>query len=271
MQRGDSPLDAMKKTETIAKRKSVANKEFTPVRLILKEDKNCLIKTCDIFKMQTMSDARGRDRADLSISRCIETNYRDHVAFEADKEEGYCWCVIPKTDHNMKLLATHWDELWDIDDPVVNEEAHKKYEEILRELAAKGEPIRDTRAAHSQVTQQQAHMIQQKVIAERKESLKSDLGVQQAQAAMKLDRKTARSLASTWLDQNAPEKIVAFKAMGKGYQLAPEYQKMLDNTIATSMPWITVEEDKDAVNSRADKSAPEAGSRVGSVRGLTGS
>jgi len=140
MKRGLSPAEQMGVIGRLAQRQALSNPEFTPIKLILKENKAFNISSADVYKMYVTSNQRGKDQRNVQLIKCSEARFRERVEFVEDPESQLVFCYIPKTEHNMNLLASHYGELWDIENPEIEAEVHK--------MSLNVKKVRDTSLAH---------------------------------------------------------------------------------------------------------------------------
>lgn len=144
LKRGLNEYEEMNVIGRLAANKAATLPEFTPIKLVLKEPRAFFISSCDVFVLNTTQNQRGKDVKSVDVLMCSVPGFRQRVAFVEDPDSYECYAYIPKTEHNMKLLASHLGEFWDIEDKAVLDE--------VVELAKGIKKVRDTDGLHAPVS-----------------------------------------------------------------------------------------------------------------------
>jgi len=140
--KGESEHDRMITTGRLASNKSKVDAEYLPIKIILKRNRTTTIGTCDVFSVFE-NNANGRVQKSITIQKISEPNFQGWVSFVLDPESYEMYCFIPKTDSNMRMLTSHYNELWVIGDEDIDR--------ICKERFAALEKTRDVEAEHSEV------------------------------------------------------------------------------------------------------------------------
>lgn len=171
--KGESDHDRMVTIGRLALNKSKIDSEYLPIKIILKHNKVTTIGSCDVFYMFE-NNTNGRIQKSITIKKVSEPNFQSWVSFVTDPESFEMYCYIPKTSYNIRMLTSHYNELWVIDDQNIND--------LCREEFAKLEKTRDAEAEHSEVGLE--HVVKQgmieeelKRLREENERLRSTIGI----------------------------------------------------------------------------------------------
>ena len=141
MKRGLDMKEKYQVIERLAAQKSVNNPEFTPVRLLLKLNKDFFMTTVDVFRIGDVDSGNGRVRKSVTIGYCNESHFADRAVFVENEETFERYTVIPKTKHNMTLLSTHYGQHWDIENEDVNSEVFEMSKLVVRDKNLKIESV----------------------------------------------------------------------------------------------------------------------------------
>lgn len=141
LKKGDTPAEVMAGIGKIAAQKARTDPRYEPIMLTLNDKSKTSQRTCgpDIFKFsQHQPEGSRRPVKTVSIAEVSETRFREWLEFVEDPETWDMYAYIPRTEHNMRWLATHLgDNMFYIDSSEVREEAEKIAETI--------EPLRDAK------------------------------------------------------------------------------------------------------------------------------
>jgi len=140
--KGESPHERMTTMGRLASNKSKTNPEFFPVKIILKQNRTTSIGNCDVFKIFE-NNANGRIQKSISIDKISNPNFQSWVSFVLDPESYEMYCFIPKTEYNMRMLTSHHNERWIIDDSDIDK--------VCKEAFDKLEKTRDAEAENSEM------------------------------------------------------------------------------------------------------------------------
>lgn len=129
VKKGDSASDVMQGIGRLAKQKASKDPEYTPILLTMIDADRDDFRTTgfDIFVLSTSAHASSRRPVKtVSIRKTSETNFREKLNFAQHPESFELYAYVPKTEHNMRVLASHLrDRFWTIEPPEVEQEAIK--------------------------------------------------------------------------------------------------------------------------------------------------
>jgi len=125
MKRGLNKLEEYQVIERLAAQKGITNPEFVPIKIMLKENKEFFMNTADVFILGDQEGNSGRVRKYVDIRRTTESHFKSRAVFVEDEESNERFTIIPKTEHNLALLASHYDQLWDIEDHELSKEMYE--------------------------------------------------------------------------------------------------------------------------------------------------
>ncbi len=171
--KGESEHERMVTVGRLASNKSKVDPEYFPVKIILKKNRTTTIGSCDVFHVFE-NNTNGRVQKSITIQKISEPNFQGWVSFVLDPESFEMYCYIPKTNGNMRMLVSHYNELWVIDDPDIDKVCKEGFEKL--------EKTRDAESEHSEVGLE--HVVKQgmieeelKKLREENERLRSTIGI----------------------------------------------------------------------------------------------
>lgn len=240
IRRGEGALELMKRKGVVARNKATRDKEYTPIKLMLKEMKNVRTSAFDIFVLGQEESARGRPVNTIHISRANEKNFVGQEEFVLDTETGEMFVYIPKTEWNMKVLASNLNEQWDIENQDILDVLPALKEQLMKEAKDAGNPVLEHEphqmADHgAQAKQSQVDADKLKRLEEENERLKKmakNRPQEVAAATMPLSEAAIKEIATHYVAEHFADKIEEFKkAHGKGYWRAKEYIDLLNQAM----------------------------------------
>ena len=86
IKRGLNEFEAMNVIGRLAANKAVADPQYTPIRLRLKENKNFFITSCDVFKLHTVQNQRGKDIKNVEIILSSMPKFKERTTFVEDPD-----------------------------------------------------------------------------------------------------------------------------------------------------------------------------------------
>lgn len=121
--------DAMTTVGVVANRMKEKDPEFDPICLTLRDTAKTSYRVSgpDIFKLTEQKKGGSRKAVKVvSIQKVSETAFKGWLEFAEHPETYEMYAFIPKTEHNMKWVASHlMDNFWDITPASIEKEAKK--------------------------------------------------------------------------------------------------------------------------------------------------
>lgn len=217
LKRGLNEFEEQEVIVRLASNKAANDKQYTPIRLVMKESRACFISSCDVFKLITTQNQRGKDVKQIEIILCSQPGFSQRATFVEDPDTYETFVHIPKTKHNMRLLATNFNELWDIDNPGVLAE--------VVELTKTIEKVRDTSEIHKPAS------IQNVARAPEVDRLREEVATLRAREGQSPRAKTLTVEADMAVRRAEKEKNAALRRAELAEQLLGELQTKESSTL----------------------------------------
>lgn len=244
--RGESDLERMNRIGRLALQRSKHDAEFLPVKLVLKRNVPTRLGTFDLFQVIDDQSNATNPLERISIMRHDEKYFAspsyspDGINFVFDSEGYNMFCFVPKTAHNIKCLASHFDELWNIEDDNINEEIRKVAVTLPQDREPHAHEPVDLTVVQRREMERQKDETEIERLRREIEILRTVAGhvpkseenkIENKVDALPPDTNDLRKRAKTIMEEREKSFLEKLKIKSKRFWLLPEYKQKLESIV----------------------------------------
>lgn len=244
--RGESELDRMKRMGSLAMQRSKHDAEYFPIKIILKKNIPTRLGTFDLFVVLNDESNTTRPMDRISILRHDEKfyaspSYSSHGINFVFDDEGYnMFCFVPKTTHNMTMLASHYNELWNIEEEVIDREVAAVAKTLPQDREAHAHEPVDLTVVQRRETERAKEESELERLRRENEILRTVAGnvpkseenkIENKLDQIKPDTNDLRQKAKTIMEERETPFLEKLKIKSKNFWLLPEYKQKLESIV----------------------------------------